>query len=403
MRHSLRQLIELIGAHRAEHRDAHERDRARQRLLISLTMALAASWAAFDASRSGPVSLPALLVPAMICGYALAAQVYFQWVLRQGPSGLLGQYGFMVLDSVVTVLALVGAPEILASFYSLLMVQIVRCGMRYGVRSLWLSWASAALAAATLMSFSAFWVGEPALLRSFVVMMLMIPVLCGPLVKTLHQATEDLRDAAGSDALTGLGNRRTLLAQLRLARQRSARSGTLLAVILFDLDNFKTVNDTLGHAAGDRLLAAVADALRAACRPGEVVARLGGDEFVVLIEGLHIVSGVALARDRATQLVARIQAAAQTVAPGLGVSASAGVHCWLGAPQVGTAGNDDTDESELLTRADRAMYECKRAGKGRVAVTAPQAAGLPPAPDWPRQVGQSRPDSHAAPARREGT
>jgi diguanylate cyclase (GGDEF)-like protein len=123
--------------------------------------------------------------------------------------------------------------------------------------------------------------------------------------------------------------------------------------------------------------------LRAACRPGDLIARLGGDEFVVLVEGLPPLTGVALARDRAGQLVAQIELAAQAVAPGLGVSASAGVHCWLAGPQDGTDNGQAVGESDLLTQADRAMYECKRAGKGRVMVTAPQAVGSPQQPARP--------------------
>jgi diguanylate cyclase (GGDEF)-like protein len=378
MRALLLKMAEFFGAHRAEQRDAHERDRARQRLIITLAMAAIAGWTALDASRHGPIPAATLLVLALLVGYALVAQAYRHFVLLRGGSGLLGQYGFIVLDAVVTVSALVGAPEIMAPFYSVLMVQIMRCGMRYGERTLWLAWGVAVVASAALMPFSAYWVGEAALLRSFIVMMLIIPVLFVPLVRTLHRATHDLRDAAGQDALTGLGNRRTLSAQLQRARQHCARDGGMLALMLFDLDNFKAVNDTLGHGVGDQLLVAVADALRAACRPGDLIARLGGDEFVVLVEGLPPLTGVALARDRADQLVAQIALAAQSVAPGLGVSASAGVHCWLAGPQDGGDAGHVVGESDLLTQADRAMYACKRAGKGRVMVTAPHAVGGPP-------------------------
>lgn len=371
---TLRKLAEYIGAHRAADRDAHERDRARQRVAIATVFGLASGWAAVDAGRAGAVPVLLAAVPVFSMGYALLALFHLRWLLPRRGVTLFGQYSFIVLDSVLTVVALVGAPSMLAAFYPVLMVQIVRCGMRYGLRTLWLSWAAAALAAAALMPFSSDWTSEASLLRSFVVMMVIIPVLFGPLVQKLVRANDALRAAATADPLTGLGNRRMLFEQLRLARASSVRTSTMLAVVLFDLDRFKAVNDTLGHACGDRLLAAVADCLRAQLRPGEVAARLGGDEFVVLIEGLPPGHGVALARDRAAQLVAHIGVAATAVAPGLGVSASAGVHCWAADPDAVPLPERDID-SELLAQADRAMYACKRAGRGRVAVSTPQPVG----------------------------
>jgi diguanylate cyclase (GGDEF)-like protein/PAS domain S-box-containing protein len=91
---------------------------------------------------------------------------------------------------------------------------------------------------------------------------------------------------AHHDVLTGLANRGLLMEQLKQALLRTRRSGGNIAVLFFDLDNFKHVNDVLGHEAGDSLLQVVAERLRAGARAGETVARLGGDEFVVVLEGL---------------------------------------------------------------------------------------------------------------------
>lgn len=371
---ALHSLVDHIGAHRASDREAHERDRARQRVAIAFLFSLGALWAALPVGPGGAMSALPLVVAGLSLAYALVALVHLRWVLPRTGVTLRSQYSFIVLDSVCTVMAMVGAPSVLAALYPVLMVQIVRCGMRYGLRTLWLSWAAAALTAAALMPFSPFWTGDASLLRSFVVMMAIIPVLFGPLVQSLLRAHDSLRVAATVDALTGLGNRRLLFDQLRLARARQARTDSLLAVMLFDLDRFKAVNDTLGHASGDRLLVAVADCLRAQVRDGELVARLGGDEFVVLIERLPPRNGVALARDRAAQLVAQIQLAAEAAAPGLGVTASAGVHCWTADALAAQLPERDID-SDLLAQADRAMYTSKRAGRGRVAVSALQPAG----------------------------
>jgi diguanylate cyclase (GGDEF)-like protein/PAS domain S-box-containing protein len=100
------------------------------------------------------------------------------------------------------------------------------------------------------------------------------------------EAERQLGYLANHDALTGLVNRRLLLENLEQAVQRAKRSGKDGAVLFFDLNNFKHVNDTCGHDAGDRLLKVVAERLRAGTRTGETVARLGGDEFVVVLEEL---------------------------------------------------------------------------------------------------------------------
>ena len=358
---SLHQLADYFGAHGSPARDAHERDRARQRTAIALAFALVIGLNHLLGGPADPLDLP---IAAASVAYGVLALGYLKFVLAKEGSRAWAQYAFLLCDPVMTVVVIVGTPQLLAAFYPILMVQIVRTGMRYGMRVMWLSWAAGALGAALLMPLSPFWMGEVQMLRSFVAMMLVVPVLFGPLIRTLHHVTDELRTAAGSDPLTGLGNRRMLGEHLRLAQQRSRRDATLLAVILFDLDHFKRVNDTLGHAAGDRLLAEVSAAIRNNCRAGDFLARVGGDEFVLLVEGLSRRSGRQQAHEIAQKIVVVIEASAEAVAPGAGVSASAGVHCW--------AYDDDVDvaEAELVASADRAMYCAKHGGKARVAMSA---------------------------------
>jgi diguanylate cyclase (GGDEF)-like protein/PAS domain S-box-containing protein len=159
-----------------------------------------------------------------------------------------------------------------------------------------------------------------------------------------------LRHLADHDPLTGLLNRRGFEAALTAHVARTRRYGAAGALLVLDLDNFKHVNDTHGHHAGDALLSEVADGLRERVRETDVLARLGGDEFAVLLP----VETAAQAEVAAAALVAVVRERGQAH----GVTASLGV-----APVDATV----TDGEELLVRADRAMYAAKAAGRDGVA------------------------------------
>ncbi|MBI2706108.1 MAG: EAL domain-containing protein [Actinobacteria bacterium] len=155
------------------------------------------------------------------------------------------------------------------------------------------------------------------------------------------------------DALTGLANRALLQERVHHALARAARTSETHAVLFLDLDGFKTVNDSLGHAAGDRLLAAVAGRLVENVRPSDSVARLGGDEFAVFLEGVH---GVADAVSTADRLLAALRTPFTLDGRAVVVGASIGIA--LSSPSTEQAG-------ELLRNADAAMYISKSQGKGR--------------------------------------
>ena len=172
------------------------------------------------------------------------------------------------------------------------------------------------------------------------------------------------------DPLTGLLNRNGLRSQLLQSVAKAYADGAGLLVLMGDLDGFKGVNDTLGHAVGDQLLQQVAARLTAAVRAGDVVARLGGDEFVLALRAPHG-SG-----DQAARSVARRALAAVTAPYGLRgkivkIGFSLGGACWpehVHEPAGGDAGQESAGVDGVLERADAALYIVKRSGKGRILI-----------------------------------
>ena len=173
------------------------------------------------------------------------------------------------------------------------------------------------------------------------------------------EAYDDVRTAASTDALTGLLNHGAMQVRVREEIARAARDHQPLCCVLIDLDDFKRVNDELGHPAGDALLRRVADALRAEVRPYDQVARYGGDEFVLVLPGTEEHA----ARVVAERVRDRVRAGAPRSPHGPSGTCSIGVAAWS-APM----GADD-----LLAAADRALLLAKRTGKGRVAIANPDA------------------------------
>jgi len=169
------------------------------------------------------------------------------------------------------------------------------------------------------------------------------------------ELVEQLHSAATTDELTGLYNRRALEERLAAEISRSLRHQLHTSVLLLDLDRFKVVNDTLGHAAGDRLLINVARVLRQQCRALDVVGRLGGDEFLVILP---------MTKPAEAQVfVARVQASLRELEknnPDYGpCTLSMGI---AESPKHGTT------VSSLLAAADTALYKAKRSGRNAVEV-----------------------------------
>ncbi len=171
------------------------------------------------------------------------------------------------------------------------------------------------------------------------------------------KAEDRLRYEASHDALTGLPNRAEFESQLQCTAQRAQRrSDRLFALLMVDLDGFKSVNDNFGHQVGDRLLAGVAERLRRCIRPGDEVARLGGDEFGVLLREIDSPSEAAVvARRIQNELATPFPCGPRQVAVGAGIG-------------VAIASEDYEQPADLVRDADAAMYRAKARGRAQYEV-----------------------------------
>lgn len=173
--------------------------------------------------------------------------------------------------------------------------------------------------------------------------------------QALEESRRELERLARVDTLTGLANRRQFDERLSLAIKRLERHGFPLALVYLDVDRFKGINDTHGHAAGDKVLCAVADRLSANIRSIDLAARLGGDEFVVIVEDAALPEAAEAIAGKLVEAMRRPVAIGEGE---LAVTTSIGV-AYARAP---------TDATTLMSAADTALYAAKRAGRNRYCV-----------------------------------
>lgn len=177
----------------------------------------------------------------------------------------------------------------------------------------------------------------------------------------LRRTVRTLQRASHMDKLTGIANRRSFDEQLSLLYDQSVDDGVALACIMIDVDNFKAVNDTFGHAVGDQLLSFVGELLRSHVREFDFVCRYGGDEFIVLLPDCSAKEAVVIA-ERIRKTFAK-----ESLEFGH-CDGDTNVQAYLSVGVANTSDGYTGKQHELIASADRALYRAKRGGRNRVAV-----------------------------------
>ena len=205
-------------------------------------------------------------------------------------------------------------------------------------------------------------------LLASIVTLLLVAALANRLARPLAQVIGDvarLTRQAHTDALTGLANRRELTARLEDELERAGRNGTSLSFVIADIDDFKLVNDSYGHQAGDEVIKAVASVLAGSVRETDLPVRFGGEEFVIVLPGARLGNARRMV-DTIRTAISELEVPAPRGGEPIRVTASFGV------AEFPTYATPDS----LLAAADAALYQAKRAGKNRVATSTVHDDGL---------------------------
>lgn len=323
--------------------------------------------AAVEASGLGHVPRPVVY---LLSTHAALSILFLAYVRRHLDGPPLRRLVLLFLDILVPITGIALSGAVGPLFYFLFLFVPIGVGLRYGRSYLHVASLGMLVGLGTMLLVRPPSGLDPWLGAGLLLTQTLIPLHVDRLLTRLDDARERLRTMAEEmesmakrDALTGLPNRRMLFELLEGAIHRAERSREPLAVVYFDLDGFKLVNDQLGHAVGDTLLRKVADLTRATTRASDTQARLGGDEFVVVLEGTRA--------DEARERVGRAILEGVRAIDSLGghpivIGASIGV-----SEYVPSISRRPPTPDELIHRADQAMYASKRSGKGKISLSPP--------------------------------
>jgi diguanylate cyclase (GGDEF)-like protein len=295
----------------------------------------------------------------MFPAYAMAYLI----LVHRHPVPTRGRRGFAVVVDNLALIYIAYFGGAFAAYVGFLFLVTVGWGLRFGRHYLFLATAIATVGMAGNLAVSPYWRDNllfgGAIIFGLIANAVNASILLGRIAggnRQLAEKVEEISRLAWQDQLTRLPNRPYFRDRLGQMLATAARSGRQVALLLFDIDSFKAVNDTLGHEAGDRLLREIADRVGRRVRQADTFARVGGDEFVILMDIVHDRSDTIPV---AETVVAEIADIGMFAEQGLRVGASVGIAC------SGSVASRERVADELLILADRAMYEAKRSGKGR--------------------------------------
>jgi diguanylate cyclase len=345
----------------------------------TLFIAIITSAFALGVANRPRISLFHLMISALLLGGGICAMHYMGMAAIQITPMITYEPVLLVLSVVIAVVASFAA---LWLFFRLrkgnsLLMRLARVGAAF-VMGLAISGMHYTGMAASRFSQGSFCIGAGTTDQRWLALSIAIPAIAVLAITTillvydahldsrtrkhnaqLEQANAQLEHAATHDALTGLPNRSLLAERLALATAQSERYSRGFAVLVVDLDRFKSINDSLGHIAGDQMLKEVARRLRLLLRKADTLARLGGDEFVLV---LNEISGKRDAEVVASKVLARLSEVVTLSGLEVQISASIGVSVF---PE------DGVDAETLLQHADAAMYHAKKNGRNSFQFFAP--------------------------------
>jgi len=321
-----------------------EREQATRRVTL-VTVALVI-WSMCAGTVRPEQTIDAFLVVLLYVVYCAASLLAVDLVNRPLRARLAVT---TLLDQALVIWLLAAAPLTLPMMWVVFWF-LIDSGCRFGKSTLALSCASAVSGILVLALLSPWWIENRSVALGFALSVMATSFYLGSLGERLSRVIEQLTHQAGTDPLTGLCNRFALYERLEQAILATSTSPTS-ALMLIDLDGFKEVNDSYGHAVGDVLLQTFAGLLESRMRGADTVARLGGDEFVVLVRDIQDKNAVLAIADAVHSALADM-----TSIQGHAVKVSASIGaCMVSAP---------TDIAALLGAADHAMYRAKTLGAG---------------------------------------
>jgi diguanylate cyclase (GGDEF)-like protein len=352
-------LSHWLGAETAQ---SIEQGQARTRLICTFAGLCGFVIAEQFAAIPGGIAATAIVFPLYAVGIAL--HIHFRPAPTRARRGLA-----LVMDNLVNCyIASFGGP--FAAYVGFSFLTTIGWGLRFGRHYLCLATLTALAGMAWNLAASPYWRENMLFGGSIIFGMLATSINTAMLLGKIAQRTrrlaekmDEIAQLAWRDPLTRLPNRLQFRERLVQALAAAGRNRNSVALLLFDIDGFKAVNDTLGHEAGDRMLQEVGNRVARHVRQSDTFARWGGDEFVILMEGVGAQSDAVRVAEMVLQVVRETD-----IFPGVGLRVGASIGIVCGAP----GSEEKRTPDELLRQCDRAMYQAKRAGKGcyRFAVTA---------------------------------